>query len=207
MLYSNCMDCPHHLVVNDPDPTDSFNDDDVAVLCTKTPNHSQRHYYAYKRLFEYEPITVSCRPHYKRKESITPKWCPLLRDAAIEDLIAHWSHCSSELFGKCPICNEYEQRKRGEQLESHPSGHEESTECICKGNWRKIIAEVESKIGTKYINEKNETLIFVGVLWAEDDFYYTFWRGNTSPLLSTCVIDFEFTLKYNNLKEIKNENY
>ena len=111
MLYSNCMDCPHHLVVNDPDPTDSFNDDDVAVLCTKTPNHSQRHYYAYKRLFEYEPITVSCRPHHKRKESITPKWCPLLKDAAIEDLIAHWSHCNSELFDKCPICNEYEQRK------------------------------------------------------------------------------------------------
>ena len=203
MLYSNCMDCPHHLVVNDPDPTDSFNDDDMAVLCTKTPNHSQRHYYAYKRLFEYEPITVSCRPHYKRKESITPKWCPLLRDAAIEDLIAHWSHCSSELYGKCPICNEYEQRKGGEQLEAHSSEHEEPTECICKGNWRKIIGEVESKMGRTYINEKNKIWRFIGVLWAEDDFYYTFWSRGSEPMLLTCVLSFEIALKFNNLKEVK----
>jgi hypothetical protein len=30
---SNCMDCPHHQVVADPDPTDWFCDDDIAVLC------------------------------------------------------------------------------------------------------------------------------------------------------------------------------
>ena len=132
MLYSNCMDCPHHLVVNDPDPTDSFNDDDVAVLCTKTLNHSQRHYYAYKRLFEYEPITVSCRPHYKRKESITPKWCPILKKAKKEELEAHSSHCSGyfDSTGKqhdCPICRELEERRKKEMLEEAKTEYIESS--------------------------------------------------------------------------------
>jgi hypothetical protein len=30
---SNCMDCPYHQIVPDPDPTDWFCDDDIAILC------------------------------------------------------------------------------------------------------------------------------------------------------------------------------
>jgi hypothetical protein len=32
-IYANCIDCPHHEVINDPDPSDWFCDDDVAVAC------------------------------------------------------------------------------------------------------------------------------------------------------------------------------
>ena len=34
----NCIDCPNHLVINDPDPDDWFCDDDVAVVCIKVQN-------------------------------------------------------------------------------------------------------------------------------------------------------------------------
>lgn len=73
----NCIDCKNHVVVNDPDPTDWFCDDDVAVLCKLSLNKTKSKYYSSGQLFEYEPITVSCRPHYIRKECDVPVWCPL----------------------------------------------------------------------------------------------------------------------------------
>ena len=76
-MIKNCMDCSFKLIVHDPDPTDWFCDDDLAVLCSKKTNSSNRCYYDSNRLFEYEPITVSCRPHHLKKECETPSWCPL----------------------------------------------------------------------------------------------------------------------------------
>lgn len=59
---NNCIDCPFHKVLEDPDPNDWFNDDDVKVVCTKKRNKN---------------ITTACRPYNLRKESEIPDWCPL----------------------------------------------------------------------------------------------------------------------------------
>lgn len=60
----NCMDCPNHNVLPDPDPYDWFCDDDEKVVCEKIN----------------KTITVSCRPYNKRKECKIPNWCPLLKN-------------------------------------------------------------------------------------------------------------------------------
>jgi len=75
---TNCLDCPFHMVIPDPDPDDWFNDDDEAVVCRKVNNDKMdldSKYAADRQAFK--TITVSCRPYNKRKESKTPKWCPL----------------------------------------------------------------------------------------------------------------------------------
>jgi hypothetical protein len=78
-MYSNCIDCPAHNIIADPDPHDSFCYDDVAVVCTKLKKNettnSESEYMADHQKFK--TITVSCRPHRVRKESTTPDWCPL----------------------------------------------------------------------------------------------------------------------------------
>lgn len=58
---ANCLDCPHHEVQPDPDPFDSFNDDDEKVICRETR----------------KIITSVCRPYNLRKECDIPDWCPL----------------------------------------------------------------------------------------------------------------------------------
>lgn len=74
----NCLDCPKHAIINDPDPHDWFCSDDVAVVCQGTLNQArdtQSKYMADHS--EYRPVTVSCRPYNTRNESNTPDWCPL----------------------------------------------------------------------------------------------------------------------------------
>lgn len=61
-----CMDCSYHKVLPDPDPYDWFNDDDVKVKCTLSRK-------------EKPFITVACRPYNTRRETLIPKWCPLLK--------------------------------------------------------------------------------------------------------------------------------
>lgn len=78
----NCIDCPQHRVVADPDPTDSFCSDDEAVLCTLTPNTKGALYWARGVPFANRPVATSCRPYNKRKECATPDWCPLPKPAA-----------------------------------------------------------------------------------------------------------------------------
>jgi hypothetical protein len=78
---TNCIDCGYHSVIPDPDPTDSFNYDDVAVVCTLKQNDDIKpnsKYLADRNA--YKCITVSCRPHYIRKESDTPDWCPKIKE-------------------------------------------------------------------------------------------------------------------------------
>lgn len=79
-LPTNCLDCPWHKVIPDPDPHDAFCDDDQAVVCTKTvhnPDYNLNSIYAADRQ-NHQPITVACRPHYLRDESARPNWCPLV---------------------------------------------------------------------------------------------------------------------------------
>lgn len=67
---TNCMDCPYHAVLRDPDPYDWFCDDDEKVVCRKTKSE--------------RVITSACRPYNKREECAVPNWCPLLRAARKE---------------------------------------------------------------------------------------------------------------------------
>lgn len=57
----NCMDCPFHQVLPDPDFDDEFCMDDEKVLCVRAN----------------EFVTTKCRPHHKRSECRVPSWCPL----------------------------------------------------------------------------------------------------------------------------------
>ena len=75
--YKNCTDCPHHEVVPDPDPTDWFCDDDVAVVCKLTTNTGVKHNHVAWKRFLFRPVTIACRPYNMDKECDTPKWCPL----------------------------------------------------------------------------------------------------------------------------------
>lgn len=76
--YTNCIDCPNHKVIADPDPTDWFNDDDVAVVCKLATNKERNKFpdnVAYQQKFRV--ISSMCRPYNIRNESETPSWCPL----------------------------------------------------------------------------------------------------------------------------------
>lgn len=64
IMIKNCMDCPHHEVKADPDPSDWFNDDDQKIVCKKRRGRA---------------IATAVRPYNLRKESEIPDWCPLLR--------------------------------------------------------------------------------------------------------------------------------
>lgn len=78
MNIENCTQCQHHTIVNDRDPDDWFCDDDVAVLCSLTPNpkiDKTSKYLSDHQAFR--AITVACRPYNIQKESQTPQWCPL----------------------------------------------------------------------------------------------------------------------------------
>lgn len=159
-MYTNCVDCPHRTIENDPDPTDSFCSDDVAVLCKKAVNDNHKKRWYDNMEWPYKAITWSCRPHHIRKECSTPDWCPLLNEV--------------------------------------------KAECVCEGNWRNIIHECEDFIGKPYFDDNMDVWRFVGVLWAEDDFYYTFYSPDTrNYMFSTCVMSYDQTIKANNFKECR----
>lgn len=73
----NCIDCGNHRIIPDPDPTDSFCDDDVAVVCLLVANDQRKEHSRYLADSSYyKCITVSCRPYQVRQECETPEWCP-----------------------------------------------------------------------------------------------------------------------------------
>lgn len=73
----SCIDCPNHEVVHDPDPYDSFNMDDCAVICKITPSITKDSQYWWQRKWVGRHVTWACRPYNARKESSVPSWCPL----------------------------------------------------------------------------------------------------------------------------------
>lgn len=83
-----CIDCPHHKVIQDPDPHDWFCDDDVAAVCSHpdtpraTPDPTSRYAVDHQDL---KAITSSCRPYRVREEAVAPAWCPLRATAEAED--------------------------------------------------------------------------------------------------------------------------
>jgi hypothetical protein len=65
---NNCLDCPFHKVLRDPDPHDWFCDDDEKTICTKVIN---------PKTGQHKVVTSGNRPYQTRKESMVPDWCPL----------------------------------------------------------------------------------------------------------------------------------
>lgn len=59
-------------------------------------------------------------------------------------------------------------------------------DCICKGNWRAIVKEVERLIGREFRNRAGNTYRFFGVVHGEDDYYYGMADKDSVRLLS-CV--------------------
>jgi hypothetical protein len=76
----NCINCPHHCIVADPDPSDWFNDDDEAIVCSLTPNPKKNTASKYRADHsEYRSVAASLRP-YETAKIAAPKWCPLKKD-------------------------------------------------------------------------------------------------------------------------------
>ena len=65
-------------------------------------------------------------------------------------------------------------------------------ECVCCGNWRAIIKENDSMLNKKYTDKSGVLFVFVGVLWAEDDFYYLMLCPSTKQYhFVSCVMTLE----------------
>ena len=61
-------------------------------------------------------------------------------------------------------------------------------ECVCHGNWRAIVEEMEPLFDKEYVDENGALHRLSGVLWASDDFYYAMWNPATREMkLLTCV--------------------
>ncbi len=58
--------------------------------------------------------------------------------------------------------------------------------CICKGNWRLIVHEVEDLIGKIFVDQRCRKYRFLGVLHAEDDYCYVM-SGKSGLYLLSCV--------------------
>lgn len=57
-------------------------------------------------------------------------------------------------------------------------------------NLQNIIAGYSDLIGRKYVDEKDETFTFVGILYAEEDIYYVLSHDDSSKQTwVSCVID------------------
>lgn len=72
----NCRECLEHVVINDADPYDWFNSDDVAVACRLIPNDKKNMSSLHPADHsDFKPITVGDRP-YQVKQVNPPEWCP-----------------------------------------------------------------------------------------------------------------------------------
>jgi hypothetical protein len=76
-MITRCVQCKHHKVVNDACPNDWFDDDDEALVCTKTPNPNTDLKSKYKADHnQFRIVSGSNRP-YETAKVKRPDWCPL----------------------------------------------------------------------------------------------------------------------------------
>lgn len=74
---THCFQCPHHEIINDTDPYDSFNDNDCAIICKKLKNPNRDTNSVYRADWsEFKIVSCALRPYEVKKIEI-PKWCPL----------------------------------------------------------------------------------------------------------------------------------
>lgn len=89
-MNSNCINCKFHSVIPDPDLNDSFNSDDVAIICTKVEKEVDKNSKYLVDRQKFKAIDVALRP-YQVKKVKSPDWCPIsiknLRDQKIDDII------------------------------------------------------------------------------------------------------------------------
>jgi len=75
---TSCLECPHHKIIADPDPYDSFCSDDKAVICLKVKKRKDLGSIYASNQQEFKTILVSERPYHITKERAKiPDWCPL----------------------------------------------------------------------------------------------------------------------------------
>lgn len=74
LAITNCLDCPHHKVMQDPSSDDSWDFHDESAFCTKAPKHASR-----KTRWNPEGLRHIAGPDrsVRRKECSIPDWCPL----------------------------------------------------------------------------------------------------------------------------------
>ena len=60
------------------------------------------------------------------------------------------------------------------------------TGCICKGNWRAIVKEMEPWLDKKFTDQHGQEWTFYGIVHGSDDYYYGVARAGETHLLS-CV--------------------
>jgi len=76
---TKCIECPHHSVIGDPDPNDSFCYDDEAIVCTKTEKDESEINFNSSYAVDWQKFRAAdsgCRP-YQIKNVKIPDWCPL----------------------------------------------------------------------------------------------------------------------------------
>lgn len=70
--------------------------------------------------------------------------------------------------------------------------------CICKGNWRLLVAEYEPLFNRQYMSHHGDVYTFFGLVHAADDYYFGMSEDCTKKvILLSCVGDIEgfgFTL-------------
>jgi len=59
--------------------------------------------------------------------------------------------------------------------------------CICYGNWRKIVADTEHLLDKEFVRDYDGKIYsFTGVMHGSDDFYYVMWSKERT-IFSSCV--------------------
>lgn len=81
-----CIDCKFHKVIADPDPTDWFCDDDVAIVCLKETQNIDKTSKWMSDRQEKRVVSGSLRP-YEIKKVTPPKWCPISKSVVREKRI------------------------------------------------------------------------------------------------------------------------
>lgn len=75
-MYSKCIECPFHKVVPDPDPYDSFNVNDEAIVCQKSTKIPAKEPKYNVDRYPFQSVDVGLRP-YQTKNVTPPSWCPV----------------------------------------------------------------------------------------------------------------------------------
>lgn len=60
-------------------------------------------------------------------------------------------------------------------------------ECICEGNWRRIIKEHEPLHRRVFMGPHGERFSFSGVMDGMDDYYYVMWSPKYGYRMLSCV--------------------
>lgn len=65
------------------------------------------------------------------------------------------------------------------------------SECICSGNWRQIIAEIEPLVGLLFVDPKGNDWRLAGAVNGIDDYYYLMVDADGVCGLYSCVGNLE----------------